>query len=57
MFLNYTDVTGLNKTIFNDKSRSLLIVNHGFAADSNSEWMVDLKNIVIQNVSKLQRRL
>ncbi|XP_022643358.1 phospholipase A1-like [Varroa destructor] len=49
MFLNYTDVTGLNKTIFNDKSRSLLIVNHGFAADSNSEWMVDLKNIVIQN--------
>ncbi|XP_003744160.1 phospholipase A1 [Galendromus occidentalis] len=48
IMLNYTDVSSLNKTIFADKNRELLIVNHGFAADANSDWMVDLKNIVIK---------
>ncbi|XP_003748108.1 phospholipase A1 [Galendromus occidentalis] len=49
LLLNYTNVSGLNKTIFEDKNRGLLIVNHGFAADSNSDWMVTLKNTVIEN--------
>ncbi|OQR80132.1 pancreatic lipase-related protein 2-like [Tropilaelaps mercedesae] len=48
IFLNYTDVSGLNRTIFANRNRGLLIVNHGFAADSKSDWMVDLKNIVIK---------
>jgi len=48
VLLNYTNVRGLNKTIFEDKNRGLVIVNHGFAADANSDWMVQLKNSLIQ---------
>lgn len=48
--MNYTNVAGLNKTIFEDKNRGLLIVNHGFAADANSDWMLKLKDVVIKYV-------
>lgn len=51
--VNYTNVKGLDKKVFENQNRGLFIVTHGFASDSSSQWMVDLKNLIIEHVSKI----